>query len=86
MSLVSVCCSVVVAGASVFYSWIVDLYVLFCVVSQLRIPVTERKMYSLRVCNILRNGALKSEVAVRGFAISSVHNDNHKYAIIVHFV
>lgn len=40
-------------------------------------------MYSLRVCNILRNGALKSEVAVRGFAISSVHNDNHKCKVLV---
>lgn len=40
-------------------------------------------MYSLRVCNALRNGALKSEVVARGFAISSVNNDNHKCKVLV---
>ncbi|EAT46726.1 AAEL002107-PA [Aedes aegypti] len=40
-------------------------------------------MYSLRVCNILRNGTSKSEVAIRSFAISSVHNDYHKCKVLV---
>ncbi|XP_065093356.1 sulfide:quinone oxidoreductase, mitochondrial isoform X1 [Ochlerotatus camptorhynchus] len=40
-------------------------------------------MNSLRVCKVFRNSSSKSDILLRGFATSNVHNENHKCKVLV---